>query len=100
MILYSDFGEFYSDVGLLGHIDDFEGLQIRPCRLLGSFDEHRLPELIAFCENNPRFHIISCMDEGALLNKFDEDGLFFKLGKGDSDPKIVYLPYLRVGFQL
>ncbi len=56
MILYSDFGEFYSDVGLLGHIDEFEGLRIRPRRLLGSFSEDRLPELITFCENNSGFH--------------------------------------------
>jgi len=100
MIVYSDFGEFYWQVGMLGHIDDFEGLRIKPCRLLGSFDEGRLPELISFCESNPSFHIISHTIGGTLLNKLDEEGLFFKLGRGDNNPNIVYGPNQRVGFQL
>ncbi len=100
MILISDFSEFIRQIGLVAHIDDFEHLNIRPCTLLGFFDEHRLYELISFCKKNPCFHIVTHMIDGACLNHLDLSGLYFSLGKGDQDPRLVYTPSVTKRFRL
>ncbi len=99
MILISDFSEFIRQIGLVAHIDDFEHLNIRPCTLLGSFEEHRVPELLDFCLKNPRFHIVSHL-ENSDVNRFDGKGLFYRIASGDKNPNIIYSPKLKSGFHL
>ncbi len=100
MIIFNDFGEFFSRVRMLTDIDDFEGLEIQPSTLLGTFYEHRLEEMIAFCKEKPLFHIVSRLGKGQYINGVDTKAICFRLALGDNNPEIAFYPNFKSGFQL
>ncbi len=68
---------------------EFEEADIVPDSILGSFDNHRLNELIEFCSRNPEYHIISVVNIGLYFNKILPNAQYFYLGQGDSNPDLV-----------
>lgn len=91
MKLIKNLHEFYEKVGFLIDIQYSHGIPLEPCwGVLGLFKPHRLPELMAFVEKNPEYHIISMLENFVYLNKIISNCYGYYLGEGDKDPEIVY----------
>ena len=72
--------------------EDFSIQDITPDFQIGVFFPTRLPELIAYCNQNPDYHIISYLKSNQIqINKIVENAAFYRLGKGDCDPELTYI---------
>lgn len=70
--------------------DAFE-LDIIPDTRLGLFLRDRFEELIQYCRQHPRYHIISVLPKSAIkINRPVKDAALYLLGEGDDDPELVY----------
>ncbi len=68
---------------------EFEDADIIPDSIIGTFDNHRLDELIEFCSENSDFHIISVLNVGLFFNKILPNAQEFYLGQGDANSDLV-----------
>lgn len=90
MRVIRDFKEFYIRVKPL-RFDLFNGLDIVPSREFGDFYIDRLGDLLAFCKNEPQYHVISNLASGISLNSPSLAAYSYELGQGDSDPELIYI---------
>ncbi len=95
MKITNDPREFRLRAGLLMDLD-FALLGITPTTQLGFFSRNRLAELLAYCRNNPEYHIVSFLQDAPFkVNAVVEDAAFYMLGQGDSDPELMYAPKMN-----
>ena len=81
--------EFQNRVGKLSYVD-LKELGLNPTCVTGSFYPCDLKMLTEFVWGNPDFHVISYLDTGVYVNRFDAQGRMFFLADGDSDPTLSY----------
>ncbi len=69
--------------------DEFD-LDLMPDIGLGLFFPERLEELKQYCQNHPKYHIMSILPSAIEVNKPLPTARFYILATGDSDPEIWY----------
>ena len=90
-MIYKDYHEFIRAVGLILNYQELTFLGFDPKVHVGSFGLEDLPQLEAFCAENPEYHIVS-MGGGDYnyRNYIKRDCSLFFLADGDKNPKIVF----------
>ena len=80
---------FKSRVGLITNYYDLEWLGFTGHDFSGSFDPCHVPQLEAFCSDNPDHHIVSCVAPGRYVNTLVTGDHIYLLANKDKDPSIV-----------
>ncbi len=86
MKLTYDLHEFSRKVKTISDYERLVELGFTTQTLSGIFFPSDIPALLAFCEENPEFHITSGLGEGIIVNRLDPRGKSFKLAEGNNDP--------------
>lgn len=90
MRILTSYFEFAAEVKMI--LDSFRlhdmGL-ICSTSLAGFFIPLEVDDLIAFCQDNPSFHIVSGCTNGLVWNRYHPDGNVYNLAEGNPDPKMV-----------
>ena len=81
--------EFYCKAGILSSMEELEEIGIEPPDAVGSFRRSRVEELIAFCKENPTYHIVTRINSYLTVNRFVDGDYIFKLANGDNNPNLV-----------
>ena len=71
----------------------FLGFQ-RDC-FSGFFRSPELPAILAFCKENPSYHIISVTEPGRYENRYVSGKQLYFLGDGDTNPNLVLNLFLK-----
>ena len=87
--LIVDMDDFCRRVGLVSSYRELEWLGFEMEGFGGTFRARRLPELFAFCADNPDYHIMTYTDQGRVANKYVPDKNIYFLAKGDKNPCLV-----------
>ena len=87
--LIVDISDFIRRVGFVNSYLELEWLGFKTESYGGSFRARRLPELVAFCAENPEYHIITYTDLGRIANKYVPDKDLYMLANGDKNPSLV-----------
>ena len=87
--LILDINEFMRRVGCVKSYLELEWLGFKTESYGGSFRARRLPELFAFCAENPEYHIMTYTDPGRIANKYVPEKALYFLAKGDRNPCLV-----------
>lgn len=87
--LIVDISEFIRRVGFVNSYLELEWLGFKIESYGGSFRARRLPELFAFCAENPEYHIMTYTDLGRIANKYVPDKDLYMLANGDKNPSLV-----------
>ena len=87
--LIVDMDEFCRRVGLVSSHVELEWLGFKMESFGGTLRARRLPELLAFCAENPEYHIMTYTDLGRIANKYVPDKDLYFLAKGDKNPCLV-----------
>jgi hypothetical protein len=95
MEIINDSHEFYLRVKVLRYEDEFEGIGILPSTRIGIFSPDRFGELVAFCQKNPEYHIISKVSLHLNLNKPVPGAGLYRLARGDKNPNIAFSRILK-----
>ena len=98
--LTDDFNSFFDRVGLLHCYKDIEPLGFYLDNFTGIFNEKRLKELSAFCENNFAYHIVTQTHPGRYENRYVPDCGCYFLADGDKNPNLVLNPFLKKNAEL
>lgn len=98
MKLFIDYADFSRTTGRIIDNDRLEGLSLYPCTRLGQFEPEQLPALIAFCESNPSYHIISLMDGLFFINALKHNAFAYYLGTGDKTKNFFCSRTVKCGF--
>jgi len=91
--LTMDGSEFQKRVKVLYDNDELEWLGLKPFDLIGGFAEGDEVALLAFCAENPQYHIVSC-DGERIYNRYIPDLNRYYLAGGEQNPYIVYNPWV------
>jgi hypothetical protein len=75
--------------------EDLEWLGIQRNNCSGMFDQSQVHLIIAFCEANPDYHIVSVTRPGRLANRYILGKRIFFLAHGDDNPRLVLNPFLK-----
>lgn len=83
------FDEFAKAVGLLmeDDVDRLRALGFSPDDN-GSFETDKLPDLVAFCEKHPDYHIVTLCDEGYCNDVRWVNRQLYYLADGSKDPEL------------
>ena len=92
MIVVPKFVDFLNRVVTLTDYE-FENVDLIPDTLCGTFSSDRFKELIYYCAEHEEFHIISIKRGGIYFNKPIAGADSYCLGRGDSNPKLVFIDY-------
>ncbi len=94
MKIINDINEFHHRTGLIVDLE-FESIDLIPNGLIGIFDQHRLSELMSFCNENPQYHVISFLKHAPIkVNTAIHTAAFYMLGEGDNDPDLMCVPIM------
>lgn len=86
MRIAKDHHEFFLNTQMIRCQDRLRDLGIEVSDILGSIWPSEIDRVIAFCERNPAFHIVSYFGNSTYINRYDEGGGLFFLAEGDNDP--------------
>ncbi len=86
MKLTYDFKEFFQRVKTISDYYRLWDMGFRTQSIAGMFFPTDVPELLAFCEEDPRYHLTSALPGGIIVNRYDTRGGCHKLAEGDNDP--------------
>ena len=92
MATMTDYHEFCDETGRIIDWFELERLGIES-ELIGScaYGRHELPLLIAFCQENPSYHILSQLGHDLILNHVDHRAKLYLIGEGNSDPALCFV---------
>jgi hypothetical protein len=101
---FTDFDNFLKFTGMLIEETDWDKVGIHPDDENGTFDIHRLNELMDFCKKHPKYHILTETTDGddfsdentvppvTITNEIRfVNRLNFYLGKGSKNPADLFL---------
>ena len=66
--------EFSKRVGIIDFAEDVEPLGFKLSSVSATFREEHLESLIAFCNQNPEYHIVTMISPFVYRNKYVPDG--------------------------
>jgi hypothetical protein len=88
--MIAKFPDFFFRVGMMLDTRAFSDLPIKPKNLLCSFHPYNVQELIAFCINNPEYHIVSLIPGVSHVNGYCSKGFLFFLADGEKNPRLAH----------
>jgi len=64
--------------------------KFKPLRGL-QYSREELPAAQAYIKDHPKLHLVSYLNDGKVVNYFDENADSYDLASGDKDPKYFYI---------
>jgi len=84
--LIVDINEFYDRVKIVFPHTELEPLGLEPDTYSGMFLEESVQQLVEFCARNPKYHIVTGLDEGRSINRYVLGPHIYSLAIGDKNP--------------
>ena len=84
-----DYSDFMKRIGLLFGPRQMSVIGIPPDEIWGTFWESSSSMLLAFCKENPTYHILTSTGPGRFENRYIPGQKFYLLGEGDKNPNLV-----------
>ncbi|MBM4252921.1 MAG: hypothetical protein FJ146_13195 [Deltaproteobacteria bacterium] len=81
--------QFFKQVGKVWIYEELKFLDLEPDMMTGEFWGDKVQSLIDFCEENPKYHVISCSGR-KIYNKYVPDAFSYHLADGNSDPGLFF----------
>ena len=81
-------GDFHRKVGVIACTERLLDLGIESPNAVGSFRKNLIQELIKFCKLNPKFHMITRIDDRLTVNRYVSGDYIYFIAEGDADPTL------------
>ena len=96
-----DLNAFYERIGVIYSYLELLSLGFdRSETFCGFFTGRQVAELVAFCEKDPCYHIVTITDQGRFENRYVPGKRCYYLADGDQDPHLVLNLFLTKNAEL
>ena len=86
---------FWSKVHTICDTEELRWLDLDPFDMIGGFTEGDGPTLVEFCLAHSEYHIVTYTSENRYVNRYVPGQRTYKLATGDSNPYLVYNPWVN-----
>lgn len=90
MILFTDYGEFFDEVGRVIDLNFLISEGLTPEDTACNFRANKIDALLDFCKKHPEYHIITMLTAETRVNKYIPGHNTYQLGNGNADENIYH----------
>ena len=80
--------QFHRKVGMILCIDRLTAMGLCPRNAVGNFWKCDVGTLLDYCKKNPEYHIVTIIQPGLEINRFEPDGFRYHLADGDANSQL------------
>lgn len=81
-----DCDEFDRQTGMICDPEKVRSLGLYTKDVIASFYKSDVQDLLDFCAENPKYHIVTILTPSIYVNRYDDRASMFHLANGDQDP--------------
>lgn len=81
-----DCDEFEKQTGMIFEPEKVVNIGLYTKDLTATFYKSEVRDLLDFCAENPKYHIVTILTPSIYVNRYDERARVFYLADGDQDP--------------
>ncbi len=92
--------DFTERVGMINFAEEVAPLGFNLSSVTATFREKHLDLLLAFCNKNPKYHIVTMISPFVYRNKFVPNGFPWFIADGDANPNLLRHPFFNSSLEL